>query len=121
MAQLVKNCLSMREMQETRVRTLGREDPLKKGMVTHSRILAYRIPWTGEPGRLQFMSLQRDAHDCVHAQARKTNKQKNTNARLYPHQLLKKLSFFSIELPLHHCQRSIDYFLYGYFGLPRWH
>ena len=42
-------------MQETRVRSLGREDPLEEEMATHSRILAWRIPWTGEPGGLQSM------------------------------------------------------------------
>ena len=47
MAQLVKNLL---EMQETQVRSLGWEDPLEKGMATHSIILAWRIPWTEEPG-----------------------------------------------------------------------
>ena len=45
--------------QETRVRSLGWEDPLEKGMATHSSILAWRIPWTEEPGGLQFMGLQR--------------------------------------------------------------
>ena len=40
-------------MQETLVRFLGREDPLEKGIATHSNILAWRIPWTEEPGRLQ--------------------------------------------------------------------
>ena len=45
-------------MQETRVRFLGREDPLEKEMATHSSILAWRIPWTEEPGRLQSMGLQ---------------------------------------------------------------
>ena len=45
-------------VQETRVRSLGGEDPLEKGMVTHSSILAWEIPWTEEPGRLQFMGLQ---------------------------------------------------------------
>ena len=47
-------------MQETRVRSLGREDPLEKGMATHSSILAWRIPWTEKPGGLQFMRLQSD-------------------------------------------------------------
>ena len=42
---------------------LGQEDPLEKGMATHSSILAWRIPWTGEPGRLQFMGSQRVRHD----------------------------------------------------------
>ena len=50
-------------MQETLVQSLGREDLLEKGMTTHFSILAWRIPWTGEPGRLQFMGLQRDGHN----------------------------------------------------------
>ena len=53
----------MQETQETQVRSLGWEDPLEKGMATHSSILAWRIPWTGEPGRLQSMVLQRVGHD----------------------------------------------------------
>jgi len=50
-------------MQETQVRSLGQEDPLKKGMASHSNILAWRISWTEEPGRLQSMGLQRVGHD----------------------------------------------------------
>ena len=46
-------------MQETQVQSLGGEDPLEKGMATHSSILAWRIPWTEEPGGLQSMVLQR--------------------------------------------------------------
>ena len=45
-------------MQERQIPSLGLEDPLEKGMATHSSILAWRIPWTEEPGRLQFMGLQ---------------------------------------------------------------
>ena len=45
-------------MHETQVRFLGWEDPLEKGIATHSSILAWRIPWTEEPGRLQSMGLQ---------------------------------------------------------------
>ena len=41
----------------------GQEDPLEKGMATHSSILAWRIPWAEEPGSLPFMGLQRGAHD----------------------------------------------------------
>ena len=52
MAQTVNN---LPAMQETGVRSLGREDPLEKGMATPSSILAWRIPWTEEPGRLQSM------------------------------------------------------------------
>ena len=50
-------------MQETRVRSLGQEDPLEKEMATHSSILAWRISWTEEPGRLQSMGLQKVRHD----------------------------------------------------------
>ena len=46
-------------MQETRVQSLGGEDPLEKGMATHSSILAWRIPWTEEPGGLQSTESQR--------------------------------------------------------------
>ena len=50
-------------MQETWVRSLGREDPLEKEMATHSSTLARRIPWREEPGRLQSMGSQRVGHD----------------------------------------------------------
>ena len=50
-------------MWETRVRSLGWEDPLKKEMATFSSIVAWRIPWTEEPGGLQSMGLQRVGHD----------------------------------------------------------
>ena len=52
MAQTVKN---LPPMQETQVQSLGWEDPLEKELATHSNILAWRIPWTEEPGRLEFM------------------------------------------------------------------
>ena len=55
MAQMVKNLSSM---WETGVRSLGWEDPLEKGMATHSSILACKIPWTEETGKLQTMVLQ---------------------------------------------------------------
>ena len=51
------------EMQETQVRSLDREDPLEKGMATHSSILAWRIPWTEEPGGLQSRGSQRAGRD----------------------------------------------------------
>ena len=53
---MVKN---LPAMQETKVQLLDGEDPLKKEMVAHSNILAWRIPWTEEPGRLQSRGLQR--------------------------------------------------------------
>ena len=49
-------------MQENRVRSLGREEPLEKEIVIHSSTLAWKIPWTEEPGRLQSMGLQRVRH-----------------------------------------------------------
>ena len=52
-------------MQQTRVRSLGQEDPLEEEMATHSSILAWRIPWTEEPGRLQSMGLQKVGHDWM--------------------------------------------------------
>ena len=60
MAQVVKN---LPAMQETWVRFLGLKDALEKGMATHSSILAWRIPWTEELGRLQFMGSRRVGHD----------------------------------------------------------
>ena len=50
--QMVKN---LPAMQKTQLQSLGWEDPLQKGIATHSSILAWKIPWTGEPGGLQFM------------------------------------------------------------------
>ena len=50
-------------MKEMQLRSLGWEDPLEKEMATHSRILAWEIPWTEEPGRLQSMGSQRVGHD----------------------------------------------------------
>ena len=52
-------------MQETRVWFLGQEDPLEKEVATHSSILAWKIPWTEEPGRLQSSGYQRVKHDWV--------------------------------------------------------
>ena len=59
-AQMVKN---LPTMQETQVQSLAREDLLEKGMATHSSILAWRIPWTEEPGRLQSMGSQNFGHN----------------------------------------------------------
>ena len=61
-AQVVKN---LPAVQESRVRSLGWEDPLEKEMATHSSILAWKIPWTEEPGGLQSMGSQRVGHNQV--------------------------------------------------------
>ena len=60
MAQTVKH---LSTMQETWVRSLGQEDPLEEEMATHSNTLAWKIPWTGEPGGLLSMGLRRVGHD----------------------------------------------------------
>ena len=60
MAQMLKN---LSAVQETQVQSLGQEDPLEKAMATHSSILAWRSPWTEEPGGLQSMGSQRVRHD----------------------------------------------------------
>ena len=59
-AQMVKH---LPTMQETRVRSLGQEDPLEKEMATHSSIVAWKIPWTEEPGGLQSMGLRTVRYD----------------------------------------------------------
>ena len=60
MAQTIKNLLAM---QETRVQSLGQEDPLEEEMAPHSSILASKIPWTDKPGGLQSMGSQRVGQD----------------------------------------------------------
>ena len=58
----VKNSAGMQETQEMWVPSLSSEDPLEEGMATHPSSLAWRIPWTEEPGRLQFIGFQRVEH-----------------------------------------------------------
>ena len=59
-AQMVENLTAI---QETQVQSLGQEDPLEKRMATHSSILAWKMPWTEESGRLQSVGLQRVGHN----------------------------------------------------------
>ena len=71
----------MQELQETQVQSLGQKDPLEKSMATHSSILAWRIPWTGEPGGLQSTGSQRVGHDwndLARMQARSSGGEKAT-------------------------------------------
>ena len=67
-AQMVKN---LPTKQDTWVRSLGQEEPLEKGMATHSNILVWEIPWTEEPGGLQSTGLQAVIHDLVTKEQRK--------------------------------------------------
>ena len=62
MAQVVKN---LPTVQETWVQSLGQEDPLEEEVATHSSILAWKIPWSEEPGELQSMGSKRVRHDLV--------------------------------------------------------
>ena len=64
-AQWSRYRLPMQEKQEMPVQSLAGEDPLEEEMATHSSILAWKIPWTEEPGRLQSMGSQRVGHDLV--------------------------------------------------------
>ena len=61
----VKNPPAIQKTQERWVQSMDREDRLEEGVATHSSILAWRIPWTEEPGGLQSMGSQRVGHDCV--------------------------------------------------------
>ena len=63
MAQMIK---SLPTTQEAQVQSLGLEDPLEKEMVTHSSVLAWRIPWTEEPGGLQSTGFQTVRHNLAH-------------------------------------------------------
>ena len=63
MAHRVKNLSARKETRETWVLSLDKEDPLEKEMATHFSVLAWRIPWTEEPGRLQSIGLQKIGHD----------------------------------------------------------
>ena len=61
--QVAKNLPAMQKMQEMQVQSLGGEDPLEEGMAIHSSILAWRSPWTEEPGRLLSIGSERVRHD----------------------------------------------------------
>ena len=79
---VVKNPPAMQETQETWVGSLGQEDPLEEEIATHSSILAWKIPWTKEPGRLQSIGSQRVGYD----------EQLNTSTSLHrPRETLKEL------------------------------
>ena len=80
-AQMVKKKKNLPAMQEMWVQSLGREDPLEKGMATHSSILSWRIPWTEEAGRLQSLGSQRVGQDLVTEQ-QEVSKDKITEFKL---------------------------------------
>ena len=63
MAQQVKNLPATQETQDTRVLPLGQEDPVERKMATYSSILAWKVPWTEEPGEIQSNGSKRARHD----------------------------------------------------------
>ena len=67
---VVQTVKGLSTMRETRVQSLGWEDPLEKKMATHSSTIAWKIPWTEEPGRLQSMVSQRVGHDWATSRSR---------------------------------------------------
>ena len=81
LAQMVKN---LPAMQQTRVRSLGREDPLEKDMAPHSSTLAWRIPWIEEPGRLQSMGSRRVRHDWATSLSRTVSEEFWTGTLIWP-------------------------------------
>ena len=89
-------------MQETWVPSLGRKDPLGKGMATHSSFLAWKIPWTEEPGRLQSKGSQRVGHDLATKQQQQYNIFSSTHFRII----------------LFHCHFIYFYFLNTSYDLP---
>ena len=100
---MVKN---LPAMQETRVRSLGWEDPLEKTMATYSSILAWWIPWTEEPGKLQSMRLQRVRHDWVtnththiHMRAR-AHTHTHTHTHTHRHRELRGIPDGSVSIDL---------------------
>ena len=76
---MVKNRLPM---QETQVRSLDREDPLKEGMAIHDGILVWEIPWTGEPGGLQPTGSQRVRHDLAAEQQQLKKRRRHGDFRV---------------------------------------
>ena len=95
-AQTVK---SLCAMQETRIRSLGWEDPLEKETAAHSSILAWKIPWTMEPGRLQSMGSQRVGHDSATSLTWSHNKKAN---EVWTIQLFHRLQRVKRQQLLHH-------------------
>ena len=94
---MVKN---LPAMQETRVQSLGWEDPLEKTMATYSSILAWWVPWTEEPGRLQYMGLQRVRHDWVTNTHTFTCTHTHTHTHTHRHRELRGIPDGSVSIDL---------------------
>ena len=91
----------MEEMQETQVQSLGSEEPLEKGMATHSSILAWRIPWTEEPGELQSIRSRRvrcDWSNLAHARMLKNKQTKKPTREMSWEALVEKKTEWGVRL-----------------------
>ena len=106
-AQMVKN---LPAMQKTWVRSLGREDPLEKGMAIHSSILAWRTPWTEELGGLQSMGLQRVRHDwATNTTPIREDKSHRVMSTIYPHCTHLAL-YYCVPAICFHCIMPVFFF-----------
>ena len=94
MAQWVENPPAMQETEETQVRSLGQEDSLEKEMATHSSVLAWKIPWTEEPDRLQSTGSKRVGHDWATSLSKSDKKYPRTVSRTQMSAHIRKGSFF---------------------------
>ena len=98
---MVKHLPAIQETQETEVQSLGREDPQEKEMATHSSILAWKIPWTEEPGGATPMGLQsvryKQAH--THTNTLQTNYMSSSNSFIFSltHHLLWKMQLLNVN------------------------
>ena len=90
----------MQEMQVMQVGSLGQKDPLEEEMAPHSSTLAWKIPWTEEPGGLQSMGSQRVGHDSIHAQASiLSSNSKNNNS--FHQNLVMNIKWILEKVPFH--------------------
>ena len=101
-------------MWETWVQSLCQEDPLEKEMATHSSILAWKIPWTEEPGRLQFMGLQRVGHDWA---TLIVVMEKTLESLLHCKEISQSLMAVNPEYPLEELMLKLKL---QHFGQPMW-
>ena len=99
----------MQEMQETRVRSLGWQDPMEEEMATHSSILAWKIPWTEKPSKLQSMGSQRVGHDRACTHARSSNNTSEYITKTIESRILKWYMYTSVHSSIiHNSQHTHD-------------
>ena len=107
-------------MRETRVRSLGWEDPLEKEVATHSSTLAWRIPWKEEPGRLQSTGSQRAGHNCVTSLSFTLSYLGSFQESWCSDKLHQNLWLQCTAKVKTHCSRCIELLEPDFNGLPNW-